>query len=166
MQIQKFGPNTTRAIINNNKVSPVMRRDDSWPATVPRVMPTGDCSLWSIHYTMQLHSLAEPAVFCLNGRSANPETPKMAKPVLPIVNLMAGSESGSPVSYSSFLVTICLARLVLEIFACERQTDGQTTQTITIAGLHIVAGMQLTSLRLSEEIIHTLIHNILHQAST
>jgi len=36
--------------------------------------------------------------------------------VLPIANLTTDSESGSPVSYSSFLVTICLSRLVLEIF--------------------------------------------------
>jgi len=26
-----------------------MGRDDSWPATVPSVVPTGDCSQWSIH---------------------------------------------------------------------------------------------------------------------
>jgi len=24
--------------------------DDSWPATVPSVVPTGHCSHWSIHY--------------------------------------------------------------------------------------------------------------------
>jgi len=45
--------------------------------------------------------------------------------VLPIVNLMADSELGSPDSYSSFLVTIHLSRLVLEIFGCDRQTDRQ-----------------------------------------
>jgi len=38
--------------------------------------------------------------------------------------MMADSESGSPDSYSSFIVTIHLSRLVSEIFACERQTDG------------------------------------------
>jgi len=27
-----------------------MGRDDSWPATVPNVVPTGDCFHWSIHY--------------------------------------------------------------------------------------------------------------------
>jgi len=55
---------------------------------------------------------------------------------------MANSESGSPSSYSRFIVTICLSSLVSEIFACEtdRQTDGRTTRTITIAGSHIVAG--------------------------
>jgi len=26
-----------------NKVTSVMGRDDSWPATVPSVVPTGDC---------------------------------------------------------------------------------------------------------------------------
>jgi len=60
--------------------------------------------------------------------------------VLPIANLMADSESGSPVSYSRFLVTICLSGLVSEIFACCSQTDGRTTRTITIGNLRIVAG--------------------------
>jgi len=49
---------------------------------------------------------------------------------------MADSVSGSPDSYSSFLVTIHLSRLVSEIFACDRQI----TWTITIAGPHIVVG--------------------------
>jgi len=38
---------------------------------------------------------------------------------------MADSELGSSDYYSSFLVTIRLSRLVSEIFACDRQTDGQ-----------------------------------------
>jgi len=67
--------------------------------------------------------------------------------ILPIAKLMADSESGSPDSYSSFLVTICLSRLVLEIFACDRQTDGRTTRTITIAGSHIVVGQLIMPLR-------------------
>jgi len=46
--------------------------------------------------------------------------------VLPIVNLMADSESGSPSSYSCFIVTIGLSRLVSEIFTCDRQTNGRT----------------------------------------
>jgi len=46
--------------------------------------------------------------------------------VLPIANLMADSESASTDSYSRFLVTIRLSRLVSEIFACDRQTDGRT----------------------------------------
>jgi len=46
--------------------------------------------------------------------------------VLPIANLMADSELGSPVFYSSFLVTMCLSRLILEIFACDGQTGRQT----------------------------------------
>jgi len=71
--------------------------------------------------------------------------------VLPIANLMADFESGSPVSYSSFLVTIGvgLSGLVSEIFACDRRTDGQTMQTITIAGRHIVAG-QLIIIRMQQ----------------
>jgi len=59
------------------------------------------------------------------------------------MDLMANSELGSPDSDLSFLVTICLSRLVSEIFARDRQTNGQTTSTITIAGPHVVAG-QLT----------------------
>jgi len=41
-----------------------------------------------------------------------------------IANLMADCESGSPSSYSHFIVTIGLSRLVSEIFACDRQTDN------------------------------------------
>jgi len=59
---------------------------------------------------------------------------------LPIANLMADSESGSPDSYSSFLVTIRPSRLVSEIFGCDRPTGRQTTRIITIDGQHIVAG--------------------------
>jgi len=46
--------------------------------------------------------------------------------VLPIANLMADSESGIPDSYSTVLVTTRLSRLVSEIFAYGRQTDGRT----------------------------------------
>jgi len=53
---------------------------------------------------------------CQPGNTQNGRT------VLPIANLMADSELGSPVSCSSFLVTICLSRLVLEIFECDGQT--------------------------------------------
>jgi len=60
--------------------------------------------------------------------------------------MMADAESGNVVSYSSFLVTISLSRLVSEIFACDRQTDRRTTRTITIAGLHIVAGQLINRL--------------------
>jgi len=49
---------------------------------------------------------------------------------------MADSKSGSPDSYSSFLVTVRLSRLVSEIFIYDRQT----TQTITIAGPRIMVG--------------------------
>jgi len=41
--------------------------------------------------------------------------------VLPIANLMADSESGSPSSYSRFIVTI---GPVLKIFTCDRETDN------------------------------------------
>jgi len=66
--------------------------------------------------------------------------------VLPIANLMADSESGSPDSYSSFLVILRLSRLVLEIIVRDRQTDKRITQTIIIAGPHIVVGQIKISL--------------------
>jgi len=49
---------------------------------------------------------------------------------MPIANLMADSESGSPDSYSSFLVTIRLSRLASDIFACDRLKDRQTTRAL------------------------------------
>jgi len=66
--------------------------------------------------------------------------------ILPIANLMADSASGSPSSYSHFIVTTDLPHLVSEIFACDRdrQTGGWTMRIITIAGPHIAAG-QLTN---------------------
>jgi len=107
-------------IVTTIIVSSVMGRDDSWPATVPSVVPTADCSHWSIHY---IHKANQPN-FCLNWQSANPENPKWR-------NRTSGREFDgrfwiSPVSCSRFLVTICLSRLVSEIFACDRQTDRQT----------------------------------------
>jgi len=74
-------------------------------------------------------------VKCQPGNTQNGGT------IIPIVNLMAASESGSPDSYLSLLVTIRLSRLVSEIFTYDRQTDGWTMQTITIAGPHIVVGL-------------------------
>jgi len=57
--------------------------------------------------------------------SGDSETPKMAEPS--IANLMADSESGSPVSYSSFVVTIAFSRLVSEISSVtHRRTDRHT----------------------------------------
>jgi len=58
-------------------------------------------------------------------RENDPETLKMVKTLLLIANPTADSESGSLVTYLSFLVTIRLSRLVSEIFACDRWTDGQ-----------------------------------------
>jgi len=49
----------------------------------------------------------------LSGNTENGGT------VLLIVNLVADSESGSPVSYLSFLGIIRLSRSVLDIFACD-----------------------------------------------
>jgi len=85
--------------------------------------------------------LTRPSSLCLSqwakcrpGNTGNDGT------ILSIANLMAGAASGSVDFYSSFLVTVRLSRLVLEIFACDRRTDGQTPRTITILGPHTVAG--------------------------
>jgi len=59
-------------------------------------------------------------------RRKRPGNTQNDRTVLPIANLMADSELGSPVSYLSFLVTICLSRLVSEIFTCDRQTNRWT----------------------------------------
>jgi len=58
---------------------------------------------------------------CQTGNTHNGGT------ILPLANVMADSESGSPDSYSSFLVTIHLSCLVLEIFVSDREMDGQTS---------------------------------------
>jgi len=60
-----------------------------------------------------------------------PENTQNGRIILLIANLMADSDSGSPDSYLSFLVTIRLSRLILEIFACDTQMDNVD---------HIVAG--------------------------
>jgi len=49
---------------------------------------------------------------------------------------MADSESETPSSYSSLIVTTAPIRLVSEICARDRRMDGQTTWTITIAAQH------------------------------
>jgi len=119
--------------------------DDSWPPLCPvwcRLVTASTNPVTT--FTRPTGPFLSEWAKCQPGNTQNGGT------VLPIVNLMADSESGSPAFYSSFLVdlTICLSRLVSEIFACGRQTDrqtdgrtdGQTTRTITIAGPHIVAG--------------------------
>jgi len=86
------------------KVSSAMGRDDSWPAAAPSVVPSSR----TVYRRKR------------SGNAQNGGT------VLPIANTMADSESGSPDSYSSFLVTIRLSRLVSEIFTCDKHTDGRT----------------------------------------
>jgi len=52
----------------------------------------------------------------------------------------ADSGLESTVSYSSFLVTIGVSCLALEIFVCDIQTDRRTATTITIAALPHCSG--------------------------
>jgi len=99
--------------INNSKVRPL------WDVTIagpPR------CPVWCRLVTVP----ADP--FTTSTRPTGPLLSECAKcqpgTVLPIANLMADSESGSPLSCSSFLVTIGLSRLVSEIIRVW-QTNGQ-----------------------------------------
>jgi len=70
------------------------------------------CPLWC-------HLYGRPTVY----RIKRPGNTQNGGTVLSVANLVAYSESGSSDSYSSFLVTIRLSRLVSEIFVCDRQTD-------------------------------------------
>jgi len=69
------------------------------------------------------HPLNRLRHFSLNEWSADTRS---SGTVLQIANLMADSESGSPDSYSSILITIHLSRLDSEIFVCGRQTNRRT----------------------------------------
>jgi len=103
-----------------NNVSSIMGCDDSWPATMPSVVPTGDCSHWSTHY---IHKANRPH-FYLNGQSAKLETPKMAKPYF---QSWIWWQILKWEAYLHFIVTI---RLVWEIFVCDRQADGRRNNAV------------------------------------
>jgi len=74
---------------------------------------------------------------CQPGNTQNGGT------VLPIANLITDSEPGSLDSYSSFLVTTRLSRLVSEIFACDRQTDRRMDKREPL--LHLAPTLWRTS---------------------
>jgi len=90
--------------------------------------------------------------FLSERAKCEPRNTQDDRTVLLIGNLMANSESESPVSYSSFPVTTCLSRTVSEIFVCDRQMDRPT---ITIAGTHIVAGQLIKT-----EIANQMTYNV------
>jgi len=118
----------------------VMGRDDSWPSTMPSVVPTGDCSTDPFTtFTGPTGLFLSEWAKCRSGNTQNGRT------VHPTANLIADSESGSPSSHSRFIVTVHLSRLVSEIFTCDRQTDRRTTRTITIAGPRIVTGQLINT---------------------
>jgi len=58
--VAQFGQGGSDTRMYKNKVSSVVGHDDSWPATVPSVVPTGHCS-------RSLHSQSQPAHFCVNA---------------------------------------------------------------------------------------------------
>jgi len=102
---------------------------------------TGSAGRVSRLVTVPTDPFTRPAVpFLSEWVNCQPKNTQNGRTVLPITNLMADSESGSPDSYASFLVTRHLSCLVLKIFTCDRQMDGRTMQIITIAGPHIVVG--------------------------
>jgi len=92
-----------------------MGRDDSWPATVHGVVPTGDCSYRSIHYIQQPNQ----PISVWMGEVPTQKHPKRW-------NRTSDRESDGRVwiGKPSFLVTTGLSRLVSEIFACDRQMDN------------------------------------------
>jgi len=125
--------------VNWNKVSSVMERDNRWPATVPSVVVSSFSFSEAVHTTMhtmyatkqavpvecldwwllpQIYSLSQLPHCCLNGWSANPETPKMVELYFrsqiwwQILNMKAHI----PIQVSCLLVS--------EIFTCYRQMDN------------------------------------------
>jgi len=117
-----------------------MGGDDSWSATVPCVVVTGDCSHWSIHY---LHQVNRPIsvwmceVPCPAGNTQNGGT------ILPITK----PDGRCWIGKAKFLFTFHSNHTSISLsFRYSRVTDrqthrhGRTTWTISIAGPHIVAG--------------------------
>jgi len=88
-----------------------------------------------------IHSQIQPAHFCLNGQSANPETPKMAEPYfrLQIDGRFRIWKPKFLVAFHSNHRSMSLSFGDIRMW----QTDRRTTRTIPIVGPHIVAG-QLT----------------------
>jgi len=107
------------------------------------------CPVWCRLVTVPLITFTRPTgPFLPEWSNCRPVNTQNSGTILPIVKLMADSESGSPSSYLHFRVTIALSCLLSKIFVCERekQRDRRTMRTITIAGSHIVAG-QLTRVK-------------------
>jgi len=106
-----------------NKVSSVMGRDDSWPATVPSVVPTGVTVPTDLFITFTRPT----GPFLSEWAKCQPRNTQNGLTVLPIANLMAESESGSPVSYSSFLVNMFMSLSFADIcvWQTDRRTDGR-----------------------------------------
>jgi len=105
-----------------------MGRDDSWHAMEPSVVPTGDCSHWSIHY---IHQPNRP----ISDWNGEMPTRKHQKPR----NRTSDRESdgrfwiGKPgliFKFPSNHMSISLSFRDIRMW----QTDRWTMQTITIAG--------------------------------
>jgi len=93
------------------------------------------CPLWCRLVTVptavySLHSLAQPAHFCLNGRSANPETPKLAERYFRsrIWWQILKREAQVPIRVSYNHTSISLSFGDIRVW----QTDRRTTRTVTI----------------------------------
>jgi len=121
-----------------------MKRDDSWLACYG-AQCGADCSHWFTTCT------SPTGPFLFEWVKSQPRNTQNGKTTIPIVNLMADSESGSPGYHSSFLGTWRLSRLVSEIIA----RDRQTTQTITIACPPLCGGPANNSKYLQHEMRFT-----------
>jgi len=111
--------------------------------TTKQAVPV-ECLDWWL-FTL-IHSLGQLSHFCLNGWTANPETPKMAQPYFQswIRWQILNRKAQIPIRVSQ---TIRLSRLVSEIFARDRRTDRQVC-TITIAVPHIAANQLINRIEL------------------
>jgi len=59
-----------------------------------------------------------------NDNRSAAENAQNGETALPVANLMADSESGTPISYSRLIVATALTHLVSEVFTYDTQTDG------------------------------------------
>jgi len=112
----------------------ILRRGDSWPTMVPSVVPTGDCSYRSIHY---IHQPNRPISVWM-GKVPTRKHAKWHNRTSdrePDSRFWIG-KPGFLFEFPSNHMSILLSFGDIRVW----QTDGRTTQTITIAGPNIVVG--------------------------
>jgi len=147
--------NALTVLLHFNKVSCSMGRDDSWPTTVLSVVPSYSCANSILIGPSQsgfpmswFFPTARTTRVFLN--STHPQTPPFSFfcsncPKWRNHTSDCKSNGGFWIRKPKFLFVFCSYRTSIlfrfgDIHMTDRQTDGQTVQTITIAGPHIVAG--------------------------